>query len=85
MNDKTIIIIIIIIIIICFISLSITLSIPPRNALSMSVRSVTNTQNDKESDISTRKKANLDGQIALKTVRRNTLKFQVSALFLHSS
>ena len=48
-------------------------------------RSVTNTQSDKESDISTRKIANLDGQIALKTVRRNTLKFQVSALFLHSS
>ena len=47
MNDKTIIIIIIIsssssiIFIICFISLSITLSIPPRNALSNTPKSLT--------------------------------------------
>ena len=40
MNNKTI-IIIIIIIIISFISLSITLSIPPRNALSNTPKSLT--------------------------------------------
>ena len=39
MNNKTI--IIIIIIIICFISLSITLSIPPTNALSNTPKSLT--------------------------------------------
>ena len=41
MNNKTIIIIIIIIVIICFIYLSITLSIPPTNALSNTPKSLT--------------------------------------------